>query len=161
MNEQNRPQDAHDLDSLADRLRKTRPEMSALELDSVRSRAMAAPRPSGTPLRSRLAVALALLAGVFACTSGAALAVSAVSDTESAAERQYGVDEECDPDVKDCSGVGSADGGPGGIRADEQAVSGRAQGLPFSGFVAIPLLAVGLLLLATGIMMVRRLSASP
>jgi len=163
--------DKNDLDRLGQRLLEARPQMDLSEHERVRSRVFDSRRPSsaGLPLRSRLAVAFALAFGVFAFGGGSAIAVSALSETDSAAKGQY-PPPPCDPEVEDCSGVldetggGTADEGDvsPGLRAGEQTASsgGDANGLPFTGFAAIPLLSVGLLSLGVGIMMARRLSNS-
>src|SRR5690242_8772935 len=74
-----------------------------MELDSVRTRAMsAATRPrvlaagkKGTFMRSRLAVVMVLALGVTLSGTGAALAVSGMSEGGSAGTAQYPTNERC------------------------------------------------------------------
>jgi hypothetical protein len=90
---------------VAEQLESHRPQLSGLDADAIKLRAMAhgaktATRTStkGTFMRSRLAITSMLAFGVLMTSSGAALGVSALSTTPSASQAQYGtsvpVDEE-------------------------------------------------------------------
>lgn len=82
---------------VAEQLESHRPQLSGLDADRVKLRAMAngaktATRNStkGTFMRSRLAITSMLAFGVLMTSSGAALGVSALSTTPSASQAQYG-----------------------------------------------------------------------
>lgn len=91
---------------VAEQLESHRPQLSGLDADRVKLRAMAngaktATRNStkGTFMRSRLAITSLLAFGVLMTSSGAALGVSALSTTPSASQAQYGPGVTVDPDV--------------------------------------------------------------
>jgi hypothetical protein len=82
---------------VAEQLESHRPQLSGLDADAIKLRAMAhgaktATRTSkkGTFMRSRLAITSMLAFGVLMTSSGAALGVSALSTTSSASKAQYG-----------------------------------------------------------------------
>ncbi len=82
---------------VAEQLESHRPQLSGLDADAIKLRAMAhgaktATRNStkGTFMRSRLAITSMLAFGVLMTSSGAALGVSALSTTGSASQAQYG-----------------------------------------------------------------------
>jgi hypothetical protein len=144
-----------DLEALASRLRDDRPEITGLELDRIKRRAIsqaAATAGSWAPkkglfMKPRIAVALVLAMGLLTSGTGATLAV--ISESGSAAQVQY-------PDLKpkesiDPGVLGSDPGGGGSAVQEEQQVanSGGSE-LPFTGFLAIPLLVVGVVFLVTG-----------
>jgi hypothetical protein len=86
---------------VAEQLESHRPQLSGLDADRVKLRAMAngaktATRNStkGTFMRSRLAITSMLAFGVLMTSSGAALGVSALSNSPSASVAQYGENEE-------------------------------------------------------------------
>src|ERR671913_2306151 len=100
------------------RLREQRPELSALELDEVRTRvrkhADRFPR-KGQSMKSRFAILLMLIAGMLVSTTGAGLAVQGSSGNGNAAVSQYPDDEPPggvlgDEDESD-NGGGSGGGG--------------------------------------------------
>ena len=148
-----------DLDALARRLRDDRPEMTALELDRVKRRALSqatagswAPR-KGLLMKPRIAVALVLAVGLLASGTGATLAV--ISESGSAAEVQY-------PGLKPKESVnpgvlGSDTGGGAAVQEEQQVATGGSE-LPFTGFLAIPLLVAGVVFLVTGGVMRSRSS---
>jgi predicted transcriptional regulator len=144
-----------DLEALARRLRDDRPEITGLALDRIKRRAIsqaAATAGSWAPkkglfMKPRIAVALVLAMGLLTSGTGATLAV--ISESGSAAQVQY-------PDLKpkesiDPGVLGSDPGGGGSAVQEEQQVanSGGSE-LPFTGFLAIPLLVVGVVFLVTG-----------
>jgi hypothetical protein len=82
---------------VAEQLESHRPQLSGLDADAIKLRAMAhgaktATRTStkGTFMRSRLAITSMLAFGLLMTSSGAALGVSALSTTPSASQAQYG-----------------------------------------------------------------------
>ena len=88
-----------DLRELASALEEHRPELTGLELDRIKRRAMAGGarttsattfRPKGSFMRSRLAITTILAMGLMMSMGGAALGVSALSTSDSASVAQYG-----------------------------------------------------------------------
>jgi hypothetical protein len=136
-----------DLDAVARRLRDDRPRITELELDRVKRRALsqASGSKKGLFMKPRIAVALVLAIGLLTSGTGATLAV--ISESGSAAEVQY-------PDLKPKESInpgvlGSGPGGAGEVQEEEQVATGGSE-LPFTGFLAIPLLVVGVAFLVTG-----------
>ena len=96
-------------------------------------------------MKPRIAVAFILAMGLLTSGTGATLAV--ISESGSAAQVQY-------PDLKpkesiDPGVLGSEPGGGGSVQEEEQVATGGSE-LPFTGFLAIPLLVVGVVFLVTG-----------
>ena len=96
-------------------------------------------------MKPRIAVALVLAMGLLTSGTGATLAV--ISESGSAAQVQY-------PDLKpkesiDPGVLGSDPGGNGAVQEEQQVATGGSE-LPFTGFLAIPLLVVGVVFLVTG-----------
>src|SRR5688572_21922577 len=144
-----------DLEAVARRLRDGRPEITELELDRIKRRAISqasaaagswAPK-KGLFMKPRIAVALVLAMGLLTSGTGATLAV--ISESGSAAQVQY-------PDLKPKESVnpgvlGSDPGGGGSaVQEEQQVASGGGSELPFTGFLAIPLLVVGVVFLVAG-----------
>lgn len=155
------------------RLRDDRPELTTLELDAIKRRAMtsaARKSPSsftlqkGILMKSRLAVAMVLALGLVMSGTGATLAVSGLSDSGSAGTAQYpDVDADRQPD--DVLGTQEDDTTPTSdavspTQATRQVESSDESSLPFTGFLAIPILIGGVGLLGTGIAMRRRVSSN-
>lgn len=169
-----------DLGPVIDMLRAERPTASALELDSIKRRVMTnvARNPvKGSRrtefMRSRLAILGMLVLGLVLSTGGAGLAVSGLANSDKAAISQYGPDQTGGGGVlgEEESGGGDQGTSPGAGTSPEQGsgpalqpsrqVESGAQGsgeLPFTGFLAIPVLLGGVALLTTGLVL-RRASA--
>jgi hypothetical protein len=129
---------------VAEQLESHRPQLSGLDADAIKLRAMAhgaktATRTStkGTFMRSRLAITSMLAFGVLMTSSGAALGVSALSTTPSASQAQYGTGVTVvTPDVlgvpaDDVAGDEGAGGQPptlGGDEPDSEVRGDVAQG---------------------------------
>ena len=142
-----------DLEALGRRLRDDRPEVDGLALDRIKRRAITqasaaagswAPK-KGLFMKPRIAVAFILALGLLTSGTGATLAV--ISESGSAAEVQY-------PELKPKESVnpgvlGSEPGGAGQVQEEQQVATGGSE-LPFTGFLAIPLLVVGVGFLVTG-----------
>lgn len=168
---------------VAEQLESHRPQLSGLDADRIKLRAMAhgartATRNStkGTFMRSRLAITSMLAFGVLMTSSGAALGVSALSTTPSASQAQYGqvlgesVEGE-EPGAPTLGGGGngevagdSADGEVAGDSADAPLATAQASRqlesdgsaeLPFTGYAAVPTLLIGIGLLAMGLILRR------
>ena len=98
-------------------------------------------------MKPRIAVALVLAMGLLTSGTGATLAV--ISESGSAAQVQY-------PDLKPKESIkpgvlGLEPGGDGTSVQEEQQVANSGSGeLPFTGFLAIPLLVVGVVFLVMG-----------
>lgn len=111
-------------------------------------------------MKPRIAVTFVLAIGLLSSGTGATLAV--ISESGSAAQVQYpdlSPDESIKPDVlgsDDPSGDKSPTAAPAVQEEDQVASSGGSE-LPFTGFLAIPLLIVGVLSLVAGGAMRSRL----
>jgi len=141
-------------------------------------------RKKGNLMKSRVALVAVLALGVFMSGTGATLAVSGFANDGSASSAQYpkannhsdkgnhvveaenssGNSNKC---TEDSSGAGGNAAGNGSencepaaaveAQAVEQvAVNGSSSSLPFTGFLAIPVLIVGLGLLGAGVAMRMR-----
>lgn len=153
------------------RLRDGRPELTALELDAVKRRAMtSAARRSPSPftttkgilMKSRLAVTLVLALGLLMSGTGATLAVSGLSGSGSAGTAQYpDVDQQPDDilgvEEEDVPPAPAADVTP--VQETRQVTAADDAALPFTGFLAIPVLIGGVGLLGAGIVMRRRIGS--
>lgn len=96
-------------------------------------------------MKPRIAVALVLALGLLTSGTGATLAV--ISESGSAAEVQY---PELKPKESINPGVlGSEPSGAAQVQEEQQVSTGGSE-LPFTGFLAIPLLVVGVVFLVTG-----------
>jgi len=134
-----------DLEPVARRLRDDRPQITEIELDRVKRRVLSQAPAKGLVMKPRIAVALVLAIGLLTSGTGATLAV--ISESGSAAEVQY-------PELKPKESVnpgvlGSEPGGAGQVQEEQQVATGGSE-LPFTGFLAIPLLVVGVGFLVTG-----------
>ncbi|MFL5825482.1 MAG: hypothetical protein ACJ76V_03050 [Thermoleophilaceae bacterium] len=158
-----------DLLHVAERLRKDRPQPTALELDQIKLRARSqaarrAPslfsRQKGFLMKSRLALTSVLVIGLLMSMTGAGLAVSGIASSGSAGVAQY-------PTSKPTTGgevLGNQESGNStqptttneGVQATRQVASESTGSLPFTGYLAIPLLIVGIAMLATGLTVRRR-----
>jgi hypothetical protein len=146
-------------------LRESRPEATELELDEIKQRVRRrAARPSGgsQDMKSRLAILLMLVLGLMLSTTGAGIAVQDLTDNDASISQYGGAQAEED----DSGGVlGQEDTGGGGTNTDnEEAVQPAAQvetaadtdRLPFTGFLALPVLIGGVALLSAGLVLRRR-----
>jgi hypothetical protein len=156
------PQDlTAELEALASRLRDGRPEANGLELDRIKRRAISqasagsgawAPK-KGLFMKPRIAVAFVLAMGLLTGGTGATLAV--ISESGSAAKVQY-------PDLKPAESskpnVLGSEEPTASVQEEKQVASSGGSELPFTGFLAIPLLIVGVLFLVAGGVMRTRTS---
>ena len=157
-------------------LRENRPEATALELDEIKQRVRrrTAQKPSRRreAMKSRLAILSMLVLGMLFSTAGAGLAVQGLTNND-ASVAQYGPDEE-----QPAGGVLGDEESGGGVQGEEQSGGGGVeQGtegeeavqparqvaagsagneLPFTGFLAIPVLIGGVALLSTGLVLRRQ-----
>lgn len=125
-------------------------------------------------MKSRMAITSMLVLGVFAGGTGTGLAVSGISDSGSAGKAQYpaagnlganegaerpdvlGKEEADDSDVAGAQEAGGR-GAAAGVQATRQVSVQEDGNLPFTGLAAIPLILIGVALLATGVVLHRRL----
>lgn len=156
--------------------------MTALELDAAKVRVMKSAqkqsgmfaKKKGSFMKSRVALVAVLALGVFMSGTGASLAVSGFANNGSASSAQYPSSGQHKPHhiveaandgnsgcTENGSGSEAASGNGSGsnciepeVQAVEQvAVQSSGSSLPFTGFVAIPVLIVGLGLLGAGVAM--------
>ncbi len=164
-----------DLEPVAARLRKERPQLSALELDDlqrrihgrVRSRQKIHSRRQSL-MKSRMAITFMLVLGLVFSTAGAGLAVDAVSDNGSAGIAQYPKDADVTETLDETATTPTETADEAGepSRGEDQAAPEQAprqvaastdeDSLPFTGFAAIPVLLIGLALLISGVVLRRR-----
>jgi hypothetical protein len=170
---------ADEFSTVVDQLRAHRPEATALELDAVkrRVRERVATRPAGrrarsaSLMKSRLAILSMLVTGMLLSTAGAGLAIDGVSQHNDAASTQYKTDTPKgnvlgEDDSNSPGGVAGEDAGSGpsgtageetGVQPTRQVEAGAGSGtLPFTGFLAIPVLLGGVALLSAGLVLRRR-----
>jgi len=150
-----------DLMKVAEALREARPTATPLELDRIKLEAKhraARARPSfysrqkGNLMKSRLALALVLVLGVLMSGTGGALAVDGVSALS-------GVEEPTDegPTLQGTQDdPASADPASGDPQETAQVEAAGDENLPFTGFLAIPMLIGGVGLLSTGVVLRRK-----
>jgi hypothetical protein len=165
--------DSHedDLQPVVDLLRARRPEASALELDTVkrrvRARAATGRRArSATFMKSRLAIIGMLVVGMLASTTGVGLAIDGLGGKD-ASVAQYGDNNGGKPNggvlgENENNGGGKKNNGGGNtstspLQPTRQVEAGASGGqLPFTGYLAIPVLVGGVALLGTGLVLRRR-----
>ena len=145
-------------DDIVRLLREERPQASELELDDIKRRVRQRVARKGQPMRSRLAILAMLVVGMLMSGTGAGLAVQGFNQSgDDASEVQY-------PPKGEGDVLGEEDSG-GELPAQNEAVEDDAQvaqqveagdSLPFTGFAAIPVLVIGVALLASGLALRRR-----
>ena len=109
-------------------------------------------------MRSRLALMAILALGILMSGSGATLAISGAAGDNDASVAQYAKPNE-DNEKGGNNLAGAQQGGGESEQPDQVAVTDDAGGsLPFTGFLAIPLLLGGVALTATGFVLRRQAS---
>jgi len=175
MNDETR-HDSPGISRMEERLRTERAAASGLELDQLKMRALGQARRArptnrrGQLMKSRLALLSMMVLGLLMSTTGATLAISGSSGSGSAGIAQYGreaPEEEGEEVLGDTEEQGTQPQGsdPQETLGDEaesesapdtqevQQVSAADDGessLPFTGFLAVPLLIGGVALLGSG-----------
>lgn len=170
-----------EFDGVIDRLLAHRAELTPLELDRIklesRSRAAGEPRHNlkreNTPvMKTRTSILAVLASGILLSSTGAALGVSGLASSGSAGNAQYQVTPSGTgqgPTVKGVSSktaptaAGQASGTSPAAVAQPSAQQSLDNGseLPFTGWAAIPVLLIGLMLLGAGVVMRRRTAGDP
>ena len=105
-------------------------------------------------MKSRIALTAILVLGVMMSGTGATIAITGASDSGDAGVAQYGQNENGNE-----NGTGNLAGQEQGGEAqppEQVAAQGGSGSLPFTGFLAIPLLVGGVALLGTGAALRRR-----
>src|SRR5215210_4661876 len=165
-----------ELAELEQRLRQGRAQASELELDELKLRSMSQARrakPATGPggfMKSRFALLAMIVVGLMMSTTGVGLAISGSSGSGSAATNNYyqvptngtggnqtvAGQQEGD-DVGSGNAPAGADQGTQGTQDTAQtAATSSGNSLPFTGFLAIPLLIGGVALLGTGSVLRRK-----
>lgn len=109
-------------------------------------------------MKSRLALTAILVLGLMMTGTGATIAITGASDDGNAGVAQYGTGNNGN-EGGNLAGEEQGGGGGGGENtqpAEQVAAQGSSGSLPFTGFVAIPLLVGGVALAGTGAVMRRR-----
>lgn len=107
-------------------------------------------------MKSRLALTAVLVLGLMMTGTGATIAIDGASDSGSAGVAQYGNNNNGNGN-EGGNLAGEEQGGGGNTQPAEQvAAQGGSGSLPFTGFVAIPLLIGGVALAGTGAVLRRR-----
>ena len=163
-----------DLADVAQRLTQDAPRMSALELDELKRRvtkrdARNATHQTRSIMRARFTFTSLLAAGILMTSGGATLAVSGLADR--ADEEQYGTtttksatvpsgtlgatgvadspSEQAAPSQDENSGAAPT------AQAPRQVAQSGGGDLPFTGYAGIPVLLIGIALLASGLVLRR------
>ena len=137
-------------------LRENRPEAGELELDRIKQqvRRRAARPERRQDMKSRLAILLMLALGMMLSTTGAGLAVQDLT-SDDASVAQYGNEDEDTPPTI----LGEEESGSD-VQSSRQVEAGSDGGeLPFTGFLAIPVLVGGVALLSGGLVLRHRTRA--
>jgi len=148
-------------------LREERPQASELELDDIKRRIKQRVARKGQPMRSRLAILGMLVVGMLMSGTGAGLAVQGFDQSgDDAAEVQYppkgGGDvlgeEDTGGELPEQEEAGDGDVEGAAVEDDAQVAQQVEAGdsLPFTGFAALPILAVGVALVGAGLALRRR-----
>lgn len=110
-------------------------------------------------MKSRLVVTMLLALGLLMSGTGATLAVSGLSDSGSAGSAQYNNDRPGDVLAEEEAGAPAANIAPAPaaeVQPTRQVSSNDSGTLPFTGFLAIPVLLGGVGLLGAGAVLRRR-----
>ena len=150
----------NEFDDVIRRLEENRPEITPLELDRVKQqvRRRAARPERRQDMRSRLAILAMLVLGMLLSTTGAGLAVQGLTGGN-AAQVQYDDEDRPPGDVlgSEESGDDTTDEETTDVQPSAQVESGADTGeLPFTGFLALPVLVGGVALMSAGLVLRRR-----
>lgn len=164
----------HDLADVTELLRERAPRLRDGELEAVKLRVLAR-APKGPAMRSRLAITSALVAGLLMSFSGVALGISGISASGSAGSAEYTAPGQTpsgqnlpntntpgssNPGPTTINSPGNVSSTPAEVKAAEQQSSSPIREIPFTGFLAIPALLIGVALLSAGVIIRRRTSGA-
>lgn len=108
-------------------------------------------------MRSRLALMAVLALGILMSGSGATLAITGAAGDDDASVAQYGTNENGNENEDNLAGA--QQGGGDSNEPEQVAATGDSgSSLPFTGFLAIPLLLGGVALTGTGFVLRRKAS---
>jgi hypothetical protein len=145
-----------DFDDVIRLLRENRPEATELELDQIKQRARrraAQPARRKQDMKSRLAILFMLVAGMMFSATGAGLAVQGLTGND-ASVQQY------DHHTPPGQVLGEENQSSDDVQQPRQVETGANTGggdqLPFTGFLALPVLLGGVALLSAGFVLRRR-----
>jgi len=159
-----------DLADVTELLRDNAPRLRDGELEGVKLRVLAR-APKGPAMRSRLSITAALVAGLLMSFSGVALGISGISASGSASTAQYVQPGQAPageqipggtrtptstPSTPTMSSPGNESSTPGTVQAVKQQGSSPIREIPFTGFLAIPVLVIGMALLVAGALLRRK-----
>jgi hypothetical protein len=159
-----------DLADVTELLRDNAPRLRDGELEGVKLRVLAR-APKGPAMRSRLSITAALVAGILMSFSGVALGISGISASGSASTAQYlqpgqtpageqvpnGTTPNSTPSgPSTISSPGNESSTPGAVQGVKQQASSPVREIPFTGFLAIPVLVIGMALLVAGTLLRRK-----
>ena len=159
-----------DLADVTELLRDNAPRLRDGELEGVKLRVLAR-TPKGPAMRSRLSITAALVAGLLMSFSGVALGISGISSSGSASTAQYtqpgsqtpageqipgGTTTPTTPTISSPGSPGNESSTPASVKATKQVASSPIREIPFTGFLAIPVLVIGMALLVTGALLRRK-----
>jgi hypothetical protein len=145
-----------EFDDVISLLRDNRPQATELELDQIKQRVRtraSQPARRKQDMKSRLAILLTLVAGMMFSAVGAGLALQGPGTDASVA--QYGTPTPTPTPPGDV--LGEEDQGTDDVQQPRQVETGANTGeLPFTGFLALPVLLGGVALLSVGLVLRRR-----
>jgi len=133
-----------------------RPVAERAKLEEVRVERRGRRSWTGRVAQSRLALSSLLIFGLLLTCSGVTVAANGIAGSGSAGTAQY---EEAGEDGSVLGGRDQPGGAEAAQAAEQRALGGSGNSLPFTGLLAIPLMLGGVGLAITSIFARRRLSA--
>jgi hypothetical protein len=160
-----------ELQEVGDRLRASRPALTPLEAEDLKLRlkrraGLGSANKRGSFMKSRLALTFVLVSGLLLTGGGGAVAVTGIAGDGNSGTAQYQTVGGQQGSGGSNGGQGGGSGGqvlgkseqpaaPGAAQAGQQVASSGDDSLPFTGLLAIPMLAAGVGLLGAGAVMRR------